>query len=213
MTKKRKKPAKNKIDRLATTVRADDATILVGNAGATVKAKSTPKNGQNRFVTGLRKVAKTAFAKGQIANKAAFNKITKKVPKPAAPKPRRSRLPYLVAVLLGFLAGGGYYLYESVNLPNVNVTKTIETTYNDWFKKVSSDSTVKKHSAKKKYVKKKSISSKKYTKKTTKPKNSITKKLTKSQQKKKWAKKLATLEQKSKRKYKKASSKYRKNRK
>lgn len=66
-----------------------------------------------------------------------LKKIKRDIDHQAAPKPkrRRSRLPLVLAFLVAMLAGGGYWLYQSISLPRLPIAQYLD--YQKWLDTVS----------------------------------------------------------------------------
>ncbi len=124
------------LSRLATTVKADVPTVLMGD---TKKADGFPsftlKTPEN-YGARISRVAKrlNPFHRDENALSAKrLKKLAKQIAAgsaPAAPKVRRSRLPLVVAICAALIGGGGYYAYQSISLPDVKLSKYFD--YEGW---------------------------------------------------------------------------------
>ena len=130
------------LSRLATTVKADMPTLVLGT-----KAPGTVKNDGIRSLQAMQlKPASrlSRFAqrlvpfKGQPAAAWPERQTTQKMQKLAHQmamgkpklKVRRSRLPFLVVLLALLCVGGGTYVYQSVSLPDVKIAQYLD--YQTW---------------------------------------------------------------------------------
>lgn len=111
---------------MATTVKADAPTVMLkptdGPLAKTMLSKLNPFG---------------AAATAARATKKQLDKMQKQMASNGhkSPKPRRSRLPALVAVLALLLGGASYWVYTKVSLPNVHVAQYLD--YKKWLDMVS----------------------------------------------------------------------------
>jgi hypothetical protein len=225
----KKRGLKITLDRFATTFKADDATVIMGDIGRTIPSvDSKPQiyKTKNKLVTGMSDVARNLMPKRNrlkksvnsakpaknrlknIANQMPSNKIN-----------QRSNMRYFVAIIVGMLAGGSYFAYDRIGfkMPDLNISKTVNTTFSDLSK-----SNKNKKIAKKKVYRKSTKKTRSYSKARRSNKR-ISKsvysgdyrrgrkirKLSRSAQKRKWASGLAKLKRTSKSKYRRAKYKRR----
>lgn len=227
---------KNTLSRLATTVKADMPTVLLGNKdpfAGTVKTDGLKGFGDNK----VSRIAKRLIpfrAAGNIQAKPAaarLKHIAGKMGNAAMPKTRKSKGMIWLFVFFTALAGAGYYAYSQFEGVGEKVVRMID--YKSWLDKTSGKvkpsevHTAGKSSATKPVVAKTStaqksqvVSSAKSSTVKTKtlavkkaPKKATAKKTVKNgpAQKKQWEARLAKLKKKSEADYRKASMKYRNN--
>ena len=142
---------KDTLSRLATTVKADAPTLILGNnlsPSGTVRnpgyvspfgvPAAQPKSRLNRLAQKMVPFRRTPLA---AWNDRKASKKLKKLAKQMAKgktsmiKIRRSRLPLVAALLIVALGFGGYYVYRSITMPKVHVTKYLD--YKKWLNTTS----------------------------------------------------------------------------
>lgn len=140
--------AMDTLSRLATTVKADAPTLILAsketpsgtlkNDGLYVSpfqmAEAKPKNRLSQFASRLVPFKRSPMQSWR--DRKAAKKLKKLARQMASHgnsnmlKVRRSRLPLVIALLVVAMGFGGYYMFKSVTLPQVNVTKVID--YKSW---------------------------------------------------------------------------------
>lgn len=128
---------KDTLARLATTVRADAPTVLLASAMTT--KRDGKKNGRPSF--GMRakaSLSRMAYrihpagepaAQRQVARE--LKRLNKRVKKAQqGPKARKSRLPYVIAMAVLMVIGGGYWTLSKISLPNIPVAQYLD--YKKW---------------------------------------------------------------------------------
>lgn len=228
---------KNTLSRLATTVKADMPTVILGNKdpfAGTVKTDGLKGFGDNRISRIAKRLVPFRAAGNVQAKPAAarLKHIAGKMGHAAMPKTRKSKGMIWLFVFFTMLAGGGYYAYSQFEGVGDKVIKMVD--YKSWLDKTSgkikpneiktstkmtaekSSQTIKSSSAQKKptvssprasTVKTKTLVVKKSSKASTVKKSGQTS----AAQKKQWESRLAKLKKKSQADYRKASMKYRNN--
>jgi hypothetical protein len=229
---------KNTLSRLATTVKADMPTVILGNKdpfAGTVKTDGLKGFGDNK----VSRIAKRLIpfrAAGNVQAKPAaarLKHIAGKMGNAAMPKTRKSKGMIWLFIFFTALAGAGYYAYSQFEGLGEKVVQTID--YKSWLDKTSgkvkpsevrtagkstatkSAQVVKSSAAQKKPVvstaKSSTVKTKTLAVKKATAKKATAKKAVKNgpAQKKQWESRLAKLKKKSEADYRKASMKYRNN--
>ncbi len=127
---------KNTLSRLATTVKADMPTMILGNKdpfAGTVKTDGIKLKGENR----VSKIAKRliSFRAGQspVQNKPAsarLKHIAGKMGKAAVPKTRKSKGLSWLFVFFTVLTGGSYYVWQSIDGIGAKISQVVD--YKTW---------------------------------------------------------------------------------
>lgn len=125
------------LSRLATTVKADMPTLMLGG-----KATGTVKNDGYQHMQMKPASRLSRFAKKFVPLRAKPSKVerdtTRKMQKLAHQmakgnpkmKTRRSRLPFVVVMLVLLTVGGGYYTYQHISLPTTKISQFMD--YKSW---------------------------------------------------------------------------------
>jgi hypothetical protein len=138
------------LSRLATTVKADAETLVLGAqkkiaqpfeaaqsfvAGATVKSEAVAKNAGGAIQRFSRFAQKLVPGRRRAVGGADTNKKLKEIARQMAavrrtvmPKEPRSRLPLFAALATVALSCGGYYLYQNVSMPSFDVDFDVSDT-------------------------------------------------------------------------------------
>lgn len=124
--------SRDTLSRLATTVKTDVPTLMIGS-GATVKNEGYSPFAAKKPVSRLSRIAQKFIPFRQSPEWSAettshkMKHLAKQISKGnSGMKVRRSRLPLVAALLTMMLGGAGYYAYQNVSLPDVNVSQYLD---------------------------------------------------------------------------------------
>jgi hypothetical protein len=124
--------AADTMSRLATTVKADAETLVLSAQKAALKGE---KKARGKFADVLQsvgritqKIVPSRFKGGYSPAVMETNKKLQKLARQMAqgnqtvmPREPRSRLPYFIAFIVMLLVGGGYYTYQHVSIPKIDL--------------------------------------------------------------------------------------------
>ncbi len=124
--------------RLATTVKADAPTLILGAASHDKKSDRKRDVKPTLALRARASLSRMAYrihpagepaAQRQVARE--LKRLNKRVKKAhQGPKVRKSRLPYVVAMTVLMALGGGYWVLSKVSLPSVHVAQYLD--YRKW---------------------------------------------------------------------------------
>jgi hypothetical protein len=133
---------KNTLSRLATTVKADLPTMILGNKdpfAGTVKTDSIKLQGENRVSKLAKRLMPFRVAQaGVVQNKPAaarLKHIAGKMGKAAVPKTRKSKGMIWLFVFFTALTGGSYYAWQSIDGIGTKIANIVD--YKTWLNTTS----------------------------------------------------------------------------
>ncbi len=127
---------KNTLSRLATTVKADMPTMILGNKdpfAGTVKTDSIKLKGENRVSKIAKRLIPFRAAQSPVQNKPAaarLKHIAGKMGKAAVPKTRKSKGVIWLFVFFTALTGGSYYAWQSIDGVGAKIAQVVD--YKTW---------------------------------------------------------------------------------
>ena len=127
---------KNTLSRLATTVKADMPTMILGNKdpfAGTVKTDSIKLKSENRVSKIAKRLIPFRAAQSPVQNKPAaarLKHIAGKMGKAAVPKTRKSKGMIWLFVFFTALTGGSYYAWQSIDGIGAKIAQVID--YKTW---------------------------------------------------------------------------------
>lgn len=127
--------SRDTLSRLATTVKTDIPTLMIGS-GATVKNEGYSPFAAQKPVSRFSRIAQKFIPFRQSPEwsdntSVKMKKLAKQMSKGnSGMKVRRSRLPLVAALFALMIAGSGYYAYQNISLPDVNVSQYLDA--NKW---------------------------------------------------------------------------------
>ena len=127
---------KNTLSRLATTVKADMPTMILGNKdpfAGTVKTDGIKLKGENRVSRIAKRLIPFRAAQSPVQNKPAaarLKHIAGKMGKAAVPKTRKSKGMIWLFVFFTALTGGSYYAWQSIDGIGAKISQVVD--YKTW---------------------------------------------------------------------------------
>ncbi len=133
---------KNTLSRLATTVKADLPTMILGNKdkfAGTVKTDSIKNLGENRVSKLAKRFVPFRAAQGApVQNKPAaarLKHIAGKMGKAAVPRTRKSKGMIWLFIFFSALTGGSYYAWQSIDGIGAKIAQVVD--YKSWLNTTS----------------------------------------------------------------------------